>query len=105
MACRWADTHATLQAFLPLLAYIVYRVAVIKAKSKAMRGQLYEMIKNKTLTREDNVASVATRLLLPNGSPGDIDYGISYLIFHLPGMVPASRDAMEKVFGQCSVAL
>ena len=88
---------ATLQAFLPLLAYIVFRVVVIKAMSKAMRGQLHEMITNKTITPEDNIASVAAHILLPKASPSDIDYGISYLIFHLPGMVPMSQEAMENL--------
>ena len=96
---------AALQAFLPFLAYIVCRVVVIKAKSKDMRGKLYAMIKNKTLTREDNIASVATCLLLPKKFPSDIDYGISYLLFHLPSMVPASQDKLETLFGQSSLAL
>ena len=46
-----------------------------------------------------------TRLLLPHKFPGDIDYGISYLLFHLPGMAPVSRDGMDKFFMQSSFAL
>ena len=96
---------AALQAFLPFLAYIVCRVVVIKAKSKDMRGKLYAMIKNKTLTREDNIASVATCLLLPKKFPSDIDYIISYLLFHLPTIAPVSRKARRTIFSPTCLQL
>ena len=101
------DFLYALIAFGPFLAYLIYRVVVIKAKSKSIRKQLYEMIRSGDLSREDisRFATVAANLLLPKNYKSDVDWIISYIMFQCPCLLPASRSDLEAVFAASTIAL
>lgn len=101
------DFLYALTAFGPFLAYLIYRVVMIKAKSKSIRKQLYEMIRNGELSRDDirHFATVAANLLLPKNFKSDVDWIISYVMFQCPCLLPASRSDLEAVFAASTIAL
>ena len=101
------DFLYALIAFGPFLAYLIYRVIVIKAKSKSIRTQLYEMIRNGELSRDDirHFATVAANLLLPKNYKSDVDWIISYIMFQCPCLLPASKADLEAVFAASTIAL
>jgi len=101
------DFLYALIAFGPFLGYLIYRVVMIKAKSKSIRKQLYEMIRNGELSRNDirHFATVAANLLLPKNFKSDVDWIISYIMFQCPCLLPASRSDLEAVFAASTIAL
>ncbi len=101
------DFLYALIAFGPFLGYLIYRVVMIKAKSKSIRKQLYEMIRNGELSRDDirHFATVAANLLLPKNFKSDVDWIISYIMFQCPCLLPASRSDLEAVFAANTIAL
>lgn len=101
------DFLYALIAFGPFLGYLIYRVIVIKAKSKSIRTQLYEMIRNGELSRDDirHFATVAANLLLPKNYKSDVDWIISYIMFQCPCLLPASKADLEAVFAASTIAL
>lgn len=101
------DFLYALLALFPSVFYLVYRVVVIKAKSKTIRRQLYAMIRSQQLTRQDlsHFATVATNLLLPANFKSDVDWVISYVLFQCPCLLPASKADLEDVFAASTIAL
>jgi len=101
------DFLYALLAFIPFLAYILYRIVIIKAMSKSVRKQLYEMIREGSLTRDDmrHFATVATNLLLPKNFVSDIDWILSWILFQCPCLLPASKADLEAVFAATTIAL
>ena len=101
------DFLYALFAFVPFLAYLMYRILVIKAMSKTVRKQLYEMIRDGALTRDDmrHFATVATNLLLPKNFISDVDWIISWILFQCPCLLPASKADLEAVFAATTIAL
>ena len=101
------DFLYALLAFIPFFAYILYRIVIIKAMSKSVRKQLYEMIREGSLTRDDmrHFASVATNLLLPENFVSDIDWILSWILFQCPCLLPASKADLEAVFAATTIAL
>lgn len=101
------DFLYALIAFGPFVGYLIYRVVMIKAKSKSIRKQLYEMIRNGELSRNDirHFATVAANLLLPKNFKSDVDWIISYIMFQCPCLLPASRSDLEAVFAASTIAL
>jgi hypothetical protein len=89
------------------MAYLIYRIIVIKAMSKKVRKQLYEMIRDGSLTRDDmrHFASVATNLLLPKNFVSDVDWILSWILFQCPCLLPASKADLEAVFAATTIAL
>jgi len=104
--CSLGFLYALL-AFIPFFAYILYRIVIIKAMSKSVRKQLYEMIREGSLTRDDmrHFASVATNLLLPENFVSDIDWILSWILFQCPCLLPASKADLEAVFAATTIAL
>jgi len=96
-----------LLAFGPFLAYLIYRIIDIKAKSKRLRSQLVAMIKSDAMNKRDisRYAVIATNLLLPHNFPSDIDWIIAYLLFQMPCMLPASKGDLEALCSQTTIAL
>jgi len=87
-----------LGAFAPFLSYLLYRLLTILAKRKPMRKAILEMIKKNASVSKWGVAGTTTRVLLPNASPSDVDFGITWLLFScLPCLLPVARD--DFVYG------
>lgn len=98
-----------LLAFLPLLLYILYRIVAIRLASKTIREALYEKIAAGELTRQnlDQLARVATELLLPKQRSGDIDFAISWTMFRCcPCLLPANEHELAASLDkQCTIPL
>lgn len=92
------DFLYALLAFLPLLAFMLYRLITIVALKDSMRGRLIKMMANKEIDINDSAAHDATVALLPDKQVGDIDYVISYMLFSCcPCMLPMSTDELKMV--------
>lgn len=101
------DFLYALLAFVPFLAYLIYRVVMIRVMAKTIKQQLVQRIKNGTLSLDDlkKFATVATNMLLPEAFPSDIDWIISYILHHCPCLRPASKGDLEAVFAATTIAL
>lgn len=92
------DFLYALAAFGPFLAYLMYRMCTILGTRKANKKKLLKMIRDGTMTTRWGPAGAATRILLPNNRPSDIDFAISYALFSCcPCLLPVQRSEMDLV--------
>jgi len=99
------DFLYALAAFGPFLAYLMYRMCTILGTRKANKKKLLKMIRDGTMTTRWGPAGAATRILLPNNRPSDIDFAISYALFSCcPCLLPVQRSEMD-LFLQETLAL
>ena len=92
------DFLYALAAFGPFLAYLMYRMCTILGTRKANKRKLLKMIRDGTMTTRWGPAGAATRVLLPNNRPSDIDFAISYALFSCcPCLLPVQRSEMDLV--------